>query len=39
VRTTQARLKSFGLNELLTAEAVKSILDGVLNDGDFLLKE
>ena len=39
VRTTQARLKSFSLNELLTAEAVKSILDGVLNDGDFLLKE
>jgi hypothetical protein len=39
VRTTQTRLKTFGLNDLLEADAVKVILDGVLNDGDFLLKE
>ncbi|MCC6567848.1 MAG: hypothetical protein IT315_01280 [Anaerolineales bacterium] len=39
VRTTQAKLKSFELNELLESDAVKVILDGVLEDGDFLLKE
>ena len=39
VRTTQTRLKSFELEELLKADAVKVILDGVLEDGDFLLKE
>lgn len=39
VRTTQTRLKSFELEELINADAVKVILDGVLNDGDFLLKE
>ncbi len=39
VRTTQARLKSFGLAELLESEAVKVILEGVLEGGDFLLKE
>ena len=39
VRTTQARLKSFELDELLEADAVKVILDGVLDGGDFLLKE
>ncbi len=39
VRTTQARLKSFELGKLLEAEAVKAILDGLLNDGDFLLTE
>jgi hypothetical protein len=39
VRTTQARLKSFELNELLESDAVKAISDGLLNDGDFLLKE
>jgi len=39
VRTTQARLKSFELDELAAAETVKVILDGVLGDGDFLLKE
>ncbi|HZJ23122.1 MAG TPA: hypothetical protein VFD54_07425 [Anaerolineales bacterium] len=39
VRTTQTRLKSFALGELAEAEAVKVILDGVLRDGDFLLKE
>ena len=39
VRATQTRLKSFGLDELLEAEAVKVILEGVLKGGDFLLKE
>jgi hypothetical protein len=39
VRTTQTRLKSFELDDLLKSESVKAILDGVLNDGDFLLKE
>ena len=39
VRTTQTRLKSFELDELAAAETVKVILDGVLGDGDFLLKE
>jgi hypothetical protein len=39
VRTTQARLKSFELDELLDSYAVKAILDGILNDGDFLLKD
>jgi hypothetical protein len=39
VRTTQTRLKTFSLDTLLQSEAVKVILDGVLNNGDFLLKE
>jgi hypothetical protein len=39
VRTTQARLKPFTFDELLESDAVKAILDGILNDGDFLLKE
>ena len=39
VRTTQTRLKSFALEELLAGDAVKVILDGVLGEGDFLLKE
>ena len=39
VRTTQARLRSFELNKLLASDAVNAILDGLLNDGDFLLRE
>ncbi|HUG34894.1 MAG TPA: hypothetical protein VMJ90_09000 [Anaerolineales bacterium] len=39
VRTTQTRLKSFNLNELLGSDSVKVILEGVLEGGDFLLKE
>jgi hypothetical protein len=39
VRATQTRLKSFGLDKLLESDAVKVFLDGVLGDGDFLLKE
>jgi hypothetical protein len=38
VRTTQARLKSFELNELLESESIKVIKDGVLEGWDFLLK-
>lgn len=39
VRTTQTRLKSFGLDELVAAEALKVVLEGLLEGGDFLLKE
>ena len=39
VRTTQARLKSFALDELLESDAVKAILEGLLQGGDFLLHE
>ena len=39
VRTTQTRLKSFELDALLESDAIKVILDGILDDGDFLLKE
>jgi hypothetical protein len=41
VRTTQTRLKSFGLGKLLpeNSKAIKAIFDGLLNNGDFLLKE
>jgi hypothetical protein len=39
VRTTQTRLKSFGLDELLESNAIQAVLDGVLEGGNFLLKE
>ena len=41
VRTTQTRLKSFRLEELSPerSEAMKVILDGLLEDRDFLLQE
>jgi hypothetical protein len=39
VRTTQTRLKTFSLDKLMQSDAVQVILDGVLNNGDFLLKE
>ncbi|MCI0607958.1 MAG: hypothetical protein L0Z71_02715 [Anaerolineae bacterium] len=39
VRTTQTRLKSFALDELMESRTVKMILEGVLEGGDFLLKE
>jgi hypothetical protein len=32
-------LKSFGLDKLLESDAIKVILEGVLEGGDFLLKE
>ena len=41
VRTTQTRLKSFELDELSPerSPAIKAIMDGIINDGDFLLEE
>ena len=39
VRTTQTRLKTFSLDKLMQSDAVQVILDGVLKNGDFLLKE
>jgi hypothetical protein len=38
VRTTQAKLKSFELEQLVSAESVKVILDGVLEGRGFLLE-
>jgi len=38
VRTTQTRLKSFELNALLESEAIRAFMNGVLNNGDFLLE-
>ncbi len=39
VRTTQTRLKSFELENLTGSQAMKVILEGLLEGGDFLLKE
>jgi hypothetical protein len=39
VRTTQTRLKSFGLETLLESDAVKVIMGGVLDGREFLLKK
>ena len=39
VRTTQTRLKSFELDDLVKAEALEVIKAGVLEGGDFLLGE
>jgi hypothetical protein len=39
VRTTQTRLKSFSFDQLLKSKAIETIFDGLLNHGDFLLKE
>ncbi len=39
VRTTQTRLKSFRFDELLESKAMEAIFDGLLNNGDFLLRE
>ena len=39
VRTTQTSLKSSKLDELLEADSVKVILEGILEDRDFLLRE
>jgi len=36
VRTTQTRLKSFGLDELANSPAMMAILEGILESGDFL---
>lgn len=41
VRTTQTRLKSFDLERLSpeNSKAMEAIFEGLLKDGDFLLKE
>jgi hypothetical protein len=39
VRTTQTRLKTFELDQLVESEAIKVILEGLLEGGDFLLQE
>jgi hypothetical protein len=39
VRTTQTRLKSFELEELIRSESVKVIKDGVVEGEEFLLRE
>lgn len=41
IRTTQTRLQSFELNQLSpeNSKAMEAIFDGLLNHGDFLLKE
>lgn len=38
VRTTQTKLKSFALKDLVESDAVKVITKGVTDGGDFLLK-
>ena len=38
VRTTQTRLKSFGLDELLESDAIKVILEGVLDGWRFFVE-
>jgi hypothetical protein len=38
VRTTQTRLKSFGLEELVRSESLKVVTRGVLEEKDFLLE-
>lgn len=39
VRTTQAKLQTFRLEELVESESVKVVLNGVLDGEEFLLKE
>lgn len=41
VRTTQTRLKTFALDQLSpeNSKAMEAVFDGLLNDGDFLLRE
>ncbi len=39
VRTTQTKLKSFELDGLMKAEALQVIREGILENGDFLLKD
>lgn len=39
VRATQTKLKSFELKDLLQSETIKVIREGLLEGGDFLLKE
>jgi hypothetical protein len=39
VRTTQTRLKSFTLDDLINSKTIQVIKKGLLEDGDFLLEE
>ena len=39
VRTTQARLKSFDLNELTRSPAIQAVSSSLFEGGDFLLRE
>jgi hypothetical protein len=39
VRTTQTRLKRFTLEQLVAAPSIKTVLDGLLAGGDFLLPD
>jgi hypothetical protein len=41
IRTTQTRLKDFDLNQILPerSRAMKTIFDGLFNDGDFLMND
>ncbi len=39
IRVTQTRLKTFRLDDLLNAPSIKVILEGILDGGEFLLKE
>jgi hypothetical protein len=39
VRTTQTKLKSFELDDLVKAESLQVIREGILENGDFLLKD
>jgi hypothetical protein len=39
VRTTQTKLKTFDLGDLLASDSIKTITEGVLENGDFLLRE
>jgi hypothetical protein len=39
IRASECRLKPFGLDELMQSDAVKAILEGMLEGGDFLLRE
>lgn len=39
IRTTQTKLKTFELDDLMTSASIQTILDSVLKNGDFLLNE
>jgi len=39
VRTTQTKLKPFSLDKLIKAESLQVIREGILENGDFLLKD
>jgi hypothetical protein len=39
VRVTQTKLKTFDLADLQKSKSMQAIQDGLLNNGDFLLKE